>query len=196
MKKFLNDEAVKQLFEGARSYNKFTDIKIEDSLIKRLYSLFKWAPTSMNSQPARFLFIQSEEARKRLLPALIDSNVEKTRKAPLTVIVAMDTEFFEHLPNQFTAYDAAPMFKSNKALADSTAFRNSSLQGAYLIMAARSLGLDCGAMSGFDPVKVNAEFFPDGRLSVNFIINIGYGAEDGYHPRGPRLDFDQVAQVI
>lgn len=150
----------------------------------------------MNTQPGRYLFLTTEAQKSRLLPAMINSNIEKTRLAPVTLIIASDSAFYEHLPSQFSAYDAAPMFRDNAALAQTTAFRNSSLQGAYIMMAARALGLDCGAMSGFDPAAVNAEFFPDERYQVNFILNIGYGAEDGHHPRGPRLAFDEVASVL
>ena len=150
----------------------------------------------MNTQPARFIFLRSAEAKARLLPTLAPGNVDKTRKAPVTVIVAQDRRFFDHLPTQFKAYDAKPLFEGNAALAESTAFRNSSLQGAYLMIAARLLGLDVGAMSGFDPDKLNAEFFPDGQWKVNFLVNLGYGDAAGNYPRGPRLAFDTVAQVF
>ncbi len=196
MKTTLDKASLDQLFLAARSYNQFTDQAVSDATIRELYDLLKWGPTSMNTQPARYVFVRSAEAREKLLPALAPGNVEKTRKAPLTVIVASDAEFFEHLPSQFKAYDAKPLFVDNAALAEATAFRNSALQGAYLILAARALGLDCGAMSGFDPAKVNAEFFPEGRWKANFIVNLGYGAEGGYHPRGPRLEFDQVARIL
>jgi nitroreductase len=197
MKHALDRQALGQLFFNAHSYNRFTDQAVSDETIHTLYEMLKWAPTSMNSQPARYVFVRSPDARERLLPAMIASNAEKTRNAPLTVIVASDSVFYEHLSSQFKAYDATPLFASNAALAESTAFRNSSLQGAYLLMAARALGLDVGAMSGFDAAKVNAEFFPDGRWSANFIVNLGYGAEEGgHHPRGPRLTFEQVAQIL
>ncbi len=196
MKAVLDQNTQEQLFLQARSYNDFQDQPVSEQTIHELYELLKWGPTSMNTQPARYLFLCSEEAKNRLLPAMIDSNVEKTRKAPLTVIIASDNEFYQHLPSQFTAYDAKPMFEANKGLAEATAFRNSSLQGAYLIMAARTLGLDAGAMSGFDPAKVNETFFPDGRYKANFIVNLGYGAPEGYQPRGPRLAFDQVASIL
>ena len=150
----------------------------------------------MNCQPARFLFLRSSEAKTRLMPALAPGNVEKTKNAPITVIVASDTRFFEHLPSQFKAYDAKPIFEANADLAVATAFRNSSLQGAYLIIAARLLGLDVGAMSGFDVAKVNSEFFPDGRYQANFLINLGYGDPAGNHPQGPRLPFEAVAQLL
>jgi 3-hydroxypropanoate dehydrogenase len=196
MKHALDKQALNQLFFDAHSYNRFTDRAVSDETIRELYETMKWAPTSMNAQPARYVFIRSPEARERLLPAMIDANVEKTRNAPLTVIVALDNAFYEHLASQFKAYDATPMFINNASLSVSTAYRNSALQGAYLIMAARALGLDAGAMSGFDALKVNAEFFPDGRWRANFIVNLGYGAEEGgHHPRGPRLAFEQVARI-
>ena len=196
MKPALDKQALNQLFFDAHSYNRFANQAVSDETIRDLYEMLKWAPTSMNSQPARYVFVRSAEARARLLPALIASNAEKTRLAPLTVIVAADSIFYEHLSSQFKAYDATPMFAGNAALAESTAFRNSSLQGAYLIMAARALGLDAGPMSGFDPGKINAEFFPDGRWKANFIVNLGYGAaEGGHYPRGPRLAFEQVARI-
>ena len=155
MKTALNQAALEQLFLSARSYNQFTDAAVTDETVQALYDLLKWGPTSMNTQPGRYVFIRSNEARAKLLDCLSPGNVDKTRAAPLTVIVASDSQFFEHLPSQFKAYDAKPLFEGNAALADATAMRNSSLQGAYLIMAARALGLDCGAMSGFDPAKVN-----------------------------------------
>lgn len=196
MKPALNQNALDQLFYQAHSYNQFTDQAVSEETIEQLYNLLKWGPTSMNTQPARYLFLRTPEAREQLLPALMDSNAEKTRQAPLTVIIASDTEFYEHLPTQFKAYDAAPMFRENNALAEATAFRNSSLQGAYLMLAARALGLDAGAMSGFDPEAVNKTFFPDEQWKVNFIVNLGYGAEGGHHPRGDRLSFEQAAQIL
>lgn len=196
MKPALNQNALDQLFFQAHSYNQFTDQAVSEETIEQLYNLLKWGPTSMNTQPARYLFLRTPEAREQLLPALMDSNAEKTRQAPLTVIIASDTEFYEHLPTQFKAYNAAPMFRENNALAEATAFRNSSLQGAYLMLAARALGLDAGAMSGFDPEAVNKTFFPDGQWKVNFIVNLGYGAEGGHHPRGDRLSFEQAAQIL
>lgn len=196
MKPILDQKALDQLFLDARSYNSFTEQPVSDETIHALYDLLKWGPTSMNTQPARYVFVRSPSAKEKVLPALIASNVEKTRNSPLTVIVAMDSAFFEHVASQFTAYDATPMFAGNAALAESTAFRNGTLQGAYLMLAARSLGLDCGAMSGFDAARVNAEFFPDGRWKANFIVNLGYGADSGYHPRGPRLPFEEVARII
>ena len=196
MKGKLDNAALDQLFLQARSYNRFTDQPITDETIHQLYELLKWGPTSMNTQPGRYLFVRSAAEKQKLLPALSPGNVEKTLHAPVTVIVAADSRFQEHLPSQFKAYDAKPLFDGNPALAEATALRNSALQGAYLMLAARALGLDCGAMSGFDPAKLNEAFFADGRWKVNFLINLGYGAADGFHPRGPRLAFDEVAKIL
>ena len=193
----LSTNALDQLFVHARTHNGFTSEPVPEATLRRLYDLMKWGPTSMNAQPGRYVFVHSAAARERLIPAMIAANAEKTRKAPLTVIVAMDTQFYDHLPTQFKAYDARPMFAGNAPLAEATAFRNSSLQGAYLMLAARSLGLDCGPMSGFDAAKVDAEFFPDGRWKSNFIVNMGYGLEtSGHYPRGPRLPFADAAQIL
>lgn len=188
--------AIEQSFLKARSFNKFQDKAISDDLIRQLYETLKWGPTSMNSQPARFLFIKSAEAKEKLLPAMSEGNRLKTQQAPLTVIVAQDNSFYENIAQQFPAYDATSLFASNKELAESTAFRNSSLQGGYLIIAARLLGLDVGVMSGFNAQIVNDTFFADGRMKVNFIANIGYGDVSGNHPRGPRLSFDDVAKIL
>lgn len=192
----LDPAALSQLFLDARSHNGFAAEPVAPEVLRQLYDLLKWGPTSMNSQPARYVFLTSLEARQRLAPALMDSNVAKTLAAPVTVIVAMDTRFFEHLRTQFPAYDARPLFEANPALAQQTAFRNSSLQGAYLMMAARALGLDCGPMSGFDEARVNEIFFPDGRSRVNFLCNLGVGRPESLHPRGPRLGFEAVCQVL
>jgi nitroreductase len=197
MKSALDQTALDQIFREAHTFNKFTDQAVSEQTVRELYELLKWGPTSMNAQPGRYLFVHSAAARERLVPAMIAANAEKTCQAPLTVIVAMDTQFHDHLPTQFKAYDARPMFAGNAPLVEATAFRNSSLQGAYLMLAARALGLDCGAMSGFDAARVDAEFFPDGRWKSNFIVNLGYGLEAGGHyPRGPRLGFDEVALIV
>lgn len=192
----VSTEVLKQAFTEARTFNKFTDQPVSEATLRELYDLFKWAPTSMNSQPARLVFLTSAEAKQKLAPALSPGNLDKTLAAPVTVIIAQDSRFFDHLPTQFPAYDAKPMFEANAALADATAFRNSSLQGAYLIIAARLLGLDSGAMSGFDPAKVNEAFFADGKYKVNFLLNLGYGDASGNYPRGPRLSFEEVAEIL
>ena len=196
MKHTLNPEALAQLFTEARTFNTFTDQPISDATLAQLYDLFKWGPTSMNSQPGRFVFVRSAEVKARLKPALAASNADKTMAAPLCVIVAQDSNFQEHITAQFPAYDAKPMFDGNAALAASTALRGSTLQGAYLMLAARSLGLDCGPMSGFNNAAVDAEFFPEGRFKSNFLINLGYGDPSGNYPRGPRLAFDVACKVL
>ncbi len=192
----LDSGALAQTFTAARTFNRFRPEPVSDDTLHALHELVKWGPTSMNCQPARFLFLRSGAAKQRLKPALSPNNADKTMAAPVVVVVAIDTRFFEHLPVQFPAYDAKPMFEGNPALAESTAFRNGTLQGAYLIIAARMLGLDCGPMSGFDAAKVNAEFFPDGRWKANFLVNLGYGDPAGNYPRGPRLPFDVAAQLL
>lgn len=153
-------------------------------------------PTSANSTPARFVFLESEAAKARLVPALAPLNVEKTKAAPVTVIVAWDTEFYEKLPQLFPHANMRSYFVGNQALIDETAFRNCSLQGGYFILAARAVGLDCGPMSGFDAAKVNAEFFPDGKWKVNFLCNLGYGDPSKLFPRNPRLEFDEACRVL
>lgn len=192
----LDQAALEQVFIHARTFNKFTDRPVSDETLRQIYDLMRWGPTSLNTQPARYVFLRTHESRLRLLPALSPGNKDKTMVAPVTVIVALDTRFYDQLPTQFPAYDAKPMFEGNAALAESTAFRNGTLQGAYLIIAARMLGLDCGPMSGFDIDKVNAEFFPDGQWRANFLVNLGYGDPAGTHPRGPRLPFETVAQLL
>jgi 3-hydroxypropanoate dehydrogenase len=191
----LNNIALEKTFTQARTFSKFSDHAVTDDTLHALYELAKWGPTSMNTQPARLVFVRSAEAKAQLLPALAPGNADKTMAAPVCVIVAMDSRFYEHLPEQFPAMNAKPMFEGNAGLAESTAFRNSSLQAAYLIVAARQLGLDCGPMSGFDASKVDAAFFPDGRFKTNLLINLGYGDASGNYPRGPRLPFETVARI-
>jgi nitroreductase len=192
----LSSEALAQVFTAARTFNKFTDQAVSDATIRELYELVKWASTSMNAQPARYVFVKSAEAKARLKPALAAGNADKTMAAPLCVIVAHDSNFQSHITEQFKAFDARPMFDGNAALTETTAFRGGSMQGAYLILAARSLGLDCGPMSGFDNAAVDQAFFADGRFKSNFLINLGYGDASGNHPRGPRLGFDAVCQIV
>jgi nitroreductase len=169
---------------------------VSADLLHNLFDLVKMGPTSANALPARFVFLTSAEAKERLVPALSPGNVDKTRQAPVNVIVAHDTEFYEYMPTLFPVYDMRPMFAGNAKLSEETAFRSGTLQGAYLILAARALGLDAGPMSGFDADKLNAEFFPDGKWKVNFLVNLGYGDASGLHPRLPRLSFDQAASIL
>ncbi len=153
-------------------------------------------PTSANSSPGRFVFLTTPEAKERLVPALMPTNVDKTRNAPVNVIVASDTEFYNHLPKLFPQRDMKGAFSSNPAFIEETMMRNGSLQGAYFIIAARALGLDCGPMSGFDKEKVNKEFFPDGKWKANFLCNLGHGDASKLFPRNPRLDFEEACNVL
>jgi 3-hydroxypropanoate dehydrogenase len=192
----LDDHALDQVFRSARTFNKFRPDPVSDETLHELHDLMKWGPTSMNCQPGRFVFLRSAQSRERLRPALSAGNLAKTMVAPVVVIVATDSRFYDHLPEQFPSYAAKPMFEGNPALAEATAQRNGTLQGGYLIIAARMLGLDCGPMSGFDNAKVNAEFFADGRFQANFLINLGYGDPSGNYPRNPRLTFADAAQIL
>lgn len=192
----LPDTALDQLFRNARTYNAFTSKAVSDETLRELYDLLKWGPTAFNAQPARYVFVRSAQAKEKLRPALSSGNLDKTIAAPVTVIVAGDTRFFDYLPNQFPAYDAKPLYEANPALIEPTIQRNGSLQGAYLILAARSLGLDVGPMSGFKADVVDQAFFPHGRWKVNFLANLGYGDAASLRPRGPRLGFDEVAQIV
>jgi 3-hydroxypropanoate dehydrogenase len=196
MSKSLNSEALNQAFIEGRTFSKFTDQAVDDALLQRVVALSQWGATAFNMQPVRYVFVKSAAAKARLKPTLMAGNQDKSVAAPVNVIVAMDSRFYEHLPEQFPAFDAAPMFEGNAAMAHDAAFRNSSLQGAYFMIAARMLGLDCGPMSGFDANALNAEFFPDGRYKANFLINLGYGDASGNYPRGPRLGFDTIASIV
>jgi nitroreductase len=192
----LDDAALDQLFRAARSVHAFNGDPVTDATLRRLYDLLKWGPTAFNTQPARYVFVRSDEAKRRLAPALSNSNRDKTLSAPATVIVAYDTRFYELLPRQFPDANLLDLFSTDYQLVQTTAFRNGTLQGAYLLIAARALGLAVGPMSGFDPEAVNREFFPDGRYRANFLANMGYGAAASGRPRGPRLEFAEVAQLL
>jgi len=189
-------ESLDQLFLNARTANGFIDKPVPLALLQEAYDLAKMAPTSMNTQPTRYVFLNSAESRARLLPALSPGNLEKTRLAPVTVIVATDTQFFEHMPQVWHGEGAREMFAGNAPMASSTATRNGTLGGAYFMLAARAVGLDCGPMSGFDIAKVNAEFFPDGRFQVNFLINVGFADHSKEFKRNPRLSFEQACSVL
>lgn len=191
----LSDAALDQLFREARSHNKWLDKPVSEEQIRQIYDLLKWGPTSANSCPARFVFVRSPEAKERLRPCLDEGNVDKAMSAPVVAIIGMDMEFYEKLPKLFPHTDARSWFVGKPDKIRETAFRNSSLQGAYFIMAARSLGLDCGPMSGFDNARLDAEFFPDGKVKSNFICAIGYGDPSGLYPRGPRLDFAEACRI-
>lgn len=190
------DAALDQIFREARTFSAWLPKPVPHDLLRQAVQLALLAPTSANGSPARFLFVTSPEAKARLKPALAPGNVDKTMAAPATAIVAWDTEFYEHLPRLFPQADMRQYFVGNVKLAEETAFRNSSLQGAYFILAARALGLDCGPMSGFDPDKLNAEFFPDRKWRANFLCNVGYGDRSKLYPRNPRLAFDEVARIL
>jgi 3-hydroxypropanoate dehydrogenase len=187
--------SIQQLFTAARTHHAWQDRDIADGLLHEIYDLAKWGPTSANSLPMRIVFIKSNSAKEKLMPALAGSNVEQVRAAPVTAIVAYDQKFYDQLPTLFPAFDARSLFASNSSLSEQTAFRNSSLQGAYLILAARALGLDAGPMSGFDNAKVDQAFFENSSWKSNFLCNIGYGDSAKLHPRGPRLGFDQACII-
>ena len=191
----LSPDALDTIFLHARTHYSWRPESVPVELLKQVYDLARMGPTSANTQPARFVFLTTPEAKARLLPALAPTNVEKTMTAPVTVIVAWDTEFPELLPRLFPHADMRPYFSKPEVIHE-TAFRNGSLEGAYLIIAARALGLDCGPMSGFDAGKLNAEFFPDGKWKVNFLCNLGYGDGAKLFARSPRLDFEEACRVL
>jgi 3-hydroxypropanoate dehydrogenase len=196
MKKPLDKDALNQLFRSARTYPTWDTRKVPESTLRELYELAIMGPTSMNCQPARFVFITTPEGKARLIPCVAEGNLAKVEEAPATIIVAHDTRFYEHMPELWPHMpDAGKMFRENGALAETTAFRNGTLQGAYLILAARALGLDVGPMSGFDNEKLDSAFFPDGRYKSNFLMNVGFGDDRGLYARGPRLDFEQAATL-
>jgi 3-hydroxypropanoate dehydrogenase len=206
----VNNDVLDVLFRKARTHNTWLPKPVPDELLRELYEVAKWGPTSANSSPARFVFLRSKAAKERLRPALAAGNVEKTMKAPVTVIIAYDLKFYDKLPKLFPANPAMrDIFANNPQLIEETAKRNSSLQGAYLIMTARALGLDCGPMSGFDNAKVDEEFFaagkceaceqeffPAGHVKSNFLCNIGYGDPSKLYPRSPRLDFSEACNLM
>lgn len=194
--RILSDKDLDILFREARTYNGWLKKDVSDTQVKALYDLMKMGPTSANCCPMRVKFLKSDEAKERLKPHLMDSNVDKTMGAPVVAIMANDLEFYEKLPKLFPHTDAKSWFVGNDDLIKSTAFRNGTLQSAYLMLAARSIGLDCGPMSGFDQDAVKKEFFPDKNYEVNFICNIGYGDESTIFGRSPRFDFDEVCEIL
>jgi 3-hydroxypropanoate dehydrogenase len=190
-------ESLDVLFRSARTQNGWLDKPVTDAQLHELYNLMKYGPTSMNTCPARFLFLRTPEAKERLLPALAPGNVEKTRAAPVCVIVGYDRRFYERLATLFPhKQDASAIFEGKVDLIESTAFRNGSMQGAYLMVAARAIGLGYGPMSGFDAQKVNQAFFPEGNVAVNFLCNLGYGDESKVLTRLPRPSFDDVCSLL
>jgi 3-hydroxypropanoate dehydrogenase len=188
----LDDAALNRLFRTARSFNGWHTKPISDSVIRELYELTKWGPTAANTTPGRFVFVRSDSAKQRLKPHINPGNVEKTMSAPCCVIIAYDTQFFDWMPKLFPSRDMRSLFLGKDTLIDETAKRSSTLQGAYLMIAARALGLDCGPMSGFNAATLDGDFFPDARWKSNFLCALGYGSEVNLFPRNPRLDFDEA----
>ena len=195
MSDIFTDAALDQLFRTARTQNSFQDRPVEDSQLRALYDLLKWAPTSANASPARFVFVKSAEAKQKLAPALSEGNLAKTLAAPVTAIIGFDQDFHEKLPYLFPHTDAKSWFDGPREGRHEAAFRNGTLQGAYLILAARALGLDAGPMSGFDAAKVDEAFFAGTAIKSNFLVNLGYGDPAGVFPRLPRLSFDEAARI-
>ncbi|MCP1373187.1 malonic semialdehyde reductase [Dyella lutea] len=196
MSEMLSDTALDQLFRNARTFNAWLDREVTDAQLHQLYDLLKFGPTSANSSPMRLVFVKSVEAKAKLSPFLSEGNRAKTMAAPVTAIVANDHAFHDKLPQLFPHADAKSWFEGNQPLIDTTAFRNATLQGAYLILAARAVGLDCGPMSGFDNAGVDAAFFAGTSVKSNFLINIGYGdASRDLFPRSPRLSFDEACTI-
>ena len=192
----LHDECLNRIFREARTHNAWLDKPVDDATLKQIYDLAKMGPTSANMSPMRLVFVKSKAAKERLKPALHAGNLDKTMAAPVTAIIAMDIHFFEHLPRLFPHADARAWFKDlPDNVLEYMALRNSSLQGAYLIMAARSMGLDCGPMSGFDNAKVDAAFFAGTTVKSNFLCNIGYGDHSKLYPRSPRLSFEEACRI-
>lgn len=207
----LSEDGRDLLFREARTHSHWLDEPVSDDTLRELYELMKWAPTSMNCNPVRILFLRSPVAKGRLLPALASGNVEKTMSAPVTAVISYDFEFYDHLPRLFPQYASArEMFAESPEIAETTARRNSSLQGAYFILAARAVGLDCGPMSGFDNAKVDEiffgagserdateqEFFTVGHIRANFLCNLGYADHTKVYPRNPRFEFDEVCKIL
>ena len=192
----ISQESLDQPFRKARTHSTWLSAPVPVELLRKAYELARLGPTSANGSPARFVFLTTPGAKALLKPVLAPGNVDKTMAAPVTVIIAWDTEFHENLPQLFPQADIRSYFVGNQPLIEENALRNSSLQAAYFILAARALGLDCGPMSGFDADKLNAEFFPDGKWKVNLLCNLGYGDPSKLHPRNPRLNFEQAAVIL
>ena len=184
-----------QLFTDARTQNGWLDTPVPDETLHQLYELLKWGPTSANCSPARIVFVRSAEARATLAACMAPSNAPKVQQAPVTAVIGMDMAFYEKLPQLFPHADAKSWFVGNQPMIDATAFRNSSLQGAYLIMAARALGLGCGPMSGFDAAKVDAAFWAGTTVKTNFVCSLGHGDPAKVFARSPRLAFDEACRL-
>jgi len=184
------------MLRTARSHADFQDKPVPESLLRQAHELMKWGPTSANSQPARILYLRSRESREKLRPTLSVTNLDKTMKAPLVALLAYDTQFWENLPRMFHNPAAINWFKDKGVHTETTAFRNATLQGGYYLLALRAVGLDCGAMSGFDNAKADAIFFPEGRIKSNFLVNIGYGTGKDLAARNPRLSFEETCRIL
>ena len=198
MREALDSKTLDLLFLQARTQNGWLPTPVTDDQLQRIYDIMKMGPTSTNSGPARILFLRTPQAKARLLPALSPGNVEKTKQAPVTAIIGYDTRFYEWMPKKLFAHrpDMAENYAKNPALTEIVAFRNGTLQGAYFMLAARAVGFDVGGMSGFDNAKVDAEFFPDGRIKSNFLCNVGHGDPTKVLPRLPRLDFEEACELL
>ncbi|GJG93190.1 malonic semialdehyde reductase [Cupriavidus pauculus] len=194
--KSVDQAHIAQLFTEARTHSVWQDKHVDDAPLTQIYEAMKFGPTAANSSPARIVFVKSAEQKARLVDCVSAGNVDKTRSAPVTAIIAFDNAFHDQLPKLFPHADARAWYAGNDAKIARDALMNSSLQGGYFILAARALGLDCGPMGGFDADKVNAAFFPDGKWSVNFLINLGYGVAEKLHPRLPRLSFDEACRIV
>ena len=192
----LNDEAIDRVFRAARTYNGYTDKPVSEGQLRAIWDLLKWGPTSANQEPLRIVWCVSQDAKDKLAQFCSAQNAPKVQKAPVTAILAMDMEFYEKLPKLFPHVDARAWFLGNEGLIQESAFRNSTLQGAYFIVAARMLGLDTGPMSGFDTAKVNEAFFAGTTYKANFICSLGHGDPASIFGRHPRLDFDEANQIL
>ncbi|MCA1907379.1 MAG: malonic semialdehyde reductase [Magnetospirillum sp.] len=192
----MTSELLEQMFTFGRTHSHWLDRPVDPALLRQAWDLASLGPTSANCQPMRVLFVTGQVAKDKLRPALMPGNIDKTMAAPVTAIIGQDLEFHENLPRLFPQVDARSWFAGNASLIEVTALRNSSLQAGYFILALRSLGLDCGPMSGFDPAQVDAAFFADTAIRSNFLINIGYGDATKLHPRNPRLSFEEGCQIL
>lgn len=192
----VSQDALEQMFTSARTHHSWTEKPVTEAKLKELYDLMKWAPTCVNGTPARIVFVKTSEMKEKLISCLMPKNMEKTRKAPVTAIIAYDLKWYDQLVKLSPHTDYRPMYAGNPSLSETTAFRNSSIQGGYFMMAARALGLDVGPMSGFDIEKVNEIFFKDSAWRANFLCNLGYGDGDNLHPRAPRLEFAEATLFV
>ncbi|MCP8690327.1 malonic semialdehyde reductase [Marinobacterium sedimentorum] len=193
----IDQNALAQVFINARTHNSWTDKSVSDEKLRELYELMHYAPTSMNCQPLRILFLRTDAAKERLRAALMPGNQEKTMKSPVVAVLGYDTKFYEHLPRMFAHNkDAKSLFEGKPEHIQTTAFRNSAIQGGYFILAARALGLDVGPMSGFNNAVVDAEFWPEGNIKSNFLCNLGYGDASVLFPRSERFAFDEVCEIL